>query len=72
MSEHRFFDSHSFWAPLRTVAHVTFLLWQVYRVEMKNWRHPMTIGEAPHIRPRMFIELSFGVIWLACCGLDPA
>jgi len=41
---------------------------QVYRVEMKNWKPPMTIGEAPHIRPRMFIELFIGLILLACAA----
>lgn len=38
-------------------------LWdrQVWRVTMKNWNPPTTIGEPPHLRSRCVIELFCGV-----------
>jgi hypothetical protein len=38
---------------------------QVYRVTMKNWTPPTTIGELPSANPRSFLELLCGLVLLA-------
>jgi hypothetical protein len=69
--EHRKFQSWSGNLALtndlnRKPGRIQISMWdrQIYRVTMKNWTPPTTIGESPHARLRAFLELFCGLALL--------